>query len=161
MKRTYSRLQENGASSRRAQLYRSTMRQSIREAEDDENEDIELEADATEFDGEEEAAEDGDLAGNIIALVKQAVDEGVVTADDVIAAIQGDDAEEEGEEEDAGEEDFGDEDLEESTKANRAKRIAEAKARIAHRKRIAEAKARRANRVNENKAPANRSRRVR
>lgn len=119
MKRSYTRLNE---SSRRSQMLRSTMRASLRE---DEDEDIEIEADETAMDDSMEMG--GDLATNIINLVKQAIDEGIITIDDVKEAIGPDeDAEADKENEDS-------EMMEEAARKARARRIAEARKRIASR----------------------------
>lgn len=119
MKRSYTRLNE---SSRRSQMLRSTMRASLRE---DEDEDIEIEADETAMDDSMEMG--GDLATNIINLVKQAIDEGIITVDDVKEAIGSDeDAEADKENEDS-------EVMEEAARKARARRIAEARKRIASR----------------------------
>lgn len=144
MKRSYARINES--SNRRSQMLRNTMRAQIREAEDD-DEDIEIEADETEMDGDTEV-EEGDLGSNIIALVKQAVAEGLVTAADIEDAIaENDDAEEDMDMDD----EDADDDMMESAKKNRARRIAEARARI---------KAR-SSRVNESCGAPRQSRRVR
>ena len=142
MKRSYARINES--SNRRSQMLRNTMRAQIREAEDDEDEDIEIEADETEMDGDT-GAEEGDLGSNIVALVKQAVAEGLVTAADIEDAIaENDDADEDMDMDDAGEDDeegSADDMMEESAKKNRARRIAEARARIKARSHFNESRA--------------------
>ena len=60
-------------------------RKHIRESElyEDEDQDIEVEADATEDVADEEATEDGDVKSEIIALVKAAKAEGIITDEDL------------------------------------------------------------------------------
>ena len=125
----------------------------------EDEEDIEVEADATEGAAE---GEDTDIVGSVASLVQALIDDGedISPIEEVINAAAGseDDEEseddedfdedeeidedeeplEEDEESDDSEEDEDKEDLEEARKA----RVAEAKRRIAARKRIAEAKAR-------------------
>lgn len=137
----------------------------------EDEEDIEVEADATEGAAE---GEDTDIVGSVASLVQALIDDGedISPIEEVINAAAGseDDEEseddedfdedeeidedeeplEEDEESDDSEEDEDKEDLEEARKA----RVAEAKRRIAARKRIAEAKARvaKAKRIAEAKA---------
>lgn len=151
--------------SRRAAILKRNLRESALR----EDEEIEIEADATE---DVEDTADEDLASKILDLNRTAVADGVVTKDDIIAALEDGSADEDADEDFDDEEDADEEDLDESEEMSedededsededsedsddaddeeeldeaakaRAQRVAEAKARIARAKKIAEAKKR-------------------
>lgn len=122
MKRSYTRYNTLNEDARRQQL-RSNLRNSNRIVEDEEElDDIEIEADAvdSEVDGADE-----DFKQKLIDLFNQAVDAGILTIEDLTGESEGD------EDEETSEDDFGEDDLEESRRASvRARRVNEAKRRI-------------------------------
>lgn len=126
MKRSYTRYNTLNEDARRQQL-RSNLRNSNRIVEDEEEEldDIEIEADAvdSEVDGAGE-----DFKQKLIDLFNQAVDAGILTIEDLTGEAEGG----EDEDEETSEDDFGEDDLEESARraSIRARKVNEAKRRI-------------------------------
>ena len=124
MKRSYTRYNTLNEDARRQQL-RSNLRNSNRIVEDEEeSDDIEIEADAvdSEVDGADE-----DFKQKLIDLFNQAVDAGILTIEDLT-----------GEGDDEDEDDFGEDDLEESSRraSIRARKVNEAKRRILARRSV-------------------------
>ena len=129
MKRSYTRYNTLNEDARRQQL-RSNLRNSNRIVEEEDLDDIEIEADAvdSEVDGADE-----DFKQKLIDLFNQAVDAGILTIEDLTGEAEGD----EGEDEETSEDDFGEDDLEESRKASiRARKVNEAKRRILARRSV-------------------------
>ena len=132
MKRSYTRYNTLNEDARRQQL-RSNLRNSNRIVEDEEEDldDIEIEADAvdSEVDGADE-----DFKQKLINLFNQAVDAGILTIEDLTGEAEGD----EGEDEETSEDDFGEDDLEESARkaSIRARKVNEAKRRILARRSV-------------------------
>ena len=125
MKRSYTRYNTLNEDARRQQL-RSNLRNSNRIVEDEEeSDDIEIEADAvdSEVDGADE-----DFKQKLIDLFNQAVDAGILAIEDLTGEAEGD----EDEDEETSEDDFGEDDLEESSRraSIRARKVNEAKRRI-------------------------------
>ena len=123
MKRSYTRYNTLNEDARRQQL-RSNLRNSNRIVEDEEeSDDIEIEADAvdSEVDGADE-----DFKQKLIDLFNQAVDAGILTIEDLTGEAEGD------------EDDFGEDDLEESSRraSARARKVNEAKRRIMARRSV-------------------------
>ena len=129
MKRSYTRYNTLNEDARRQQL-RSNLRNSNRIVEDEEeSDDIEIEADAvdSEVDGADE-----DFKQKLIDLFNQAVDAGILTTEDLTGEAEGD------EDEETSEDDFGEDDLEESSRraSIRARKVNEAKRRILARRSV-------------------------
>lgn len=129
MKRSYTRYNTLNEDARRQQL-RSNLRNSNRIVEDEEeSDDIEIEADAvdSEVDGADE-----DFKQKLIDLFNQAVDAGILTIEDLTGEAEGD------EDEETSEDDFGEDDLEESSRraSARARKVNEAKRRILARRSV-------------------------